>query len=240
MEAKILFDQLNSACEDYGIPEGNGFTFQDDLHQGDSGEPEFRGLLTKNGSHFSSQCPTTLTFRHNIIGRMFFIYDKIKEVFENPSDYSVTTSSIILGKASVRSDKRRETILGFEDPKDRDGRRFWTIRLCNCLKFCEAETLFERRCAGEECHKFEITWRNEEKAFDLWYAFEVVPQALKYNEFYGGGVLAGIDTFPKCLDLAYLKRKFDKLLKQIKATASDNSDTSDVRVCDKKRAEQPL
>eukprot|EP00917_Polyrhabdina_sp_WS-2016_P011428 GHVP01025170.1.p1 GENE.GHVP01025170.1~~GHVP01025170.1.p1 ORF type:complete len:253 (+),score=36.37 GHVP01025170.1:90-848(+) len=252
MEAKILFDQLNSACEDYGIPEENGFTFQDDLHQGDSVEPEFRGLITRDGSHFVAlRDPRGRNKKQqNILRRMNFVNKKFVEVFLNLKDYKLTplpkTCEHYMSKpllkaydAVVNFDNERETIFGF-DHEDRGGLRFWTIRLCNCLKSDEAKELFKRRCTGEECHKFEISWKTEEKAFDLWYAFEVVPQVYKYRKNFAVGKYAGMDSFPKCLDPASLKREFDEVLQQIKATASDNSDTSDVRVCDKKRAEQPL
>eukprot|EP00917_Polyrhabdina_sp_WS-2016_P011431 GHVP01025173.1.p1 GENE.GHVP01025173.1~~GHVP01025173.1.p1 ORF type:complete len:107 (+),score=18.84 GHVP01025173.1:47-367(+) len=84
MEAKILFDQLNSACEDYGIPEGNGFTLQDDLHQGNSVEPEFRGIITEEGSHYSLKASWTGNELHNIPGRMKYISEKIKQVIAKP------------------------------------------------------------------------------------------------------------------------------------------------------------
>eukprot|EP00917_Polyrhabdina_sp_WS-2016_P009488 GHVP01021019.1.p1 GENE.GHVP01021019.1~~GHVP01021019.1.p1 ORF type:complete len:111 (+),score=6.15 GHVP01021019.1:290-622(+) len=45
VEFKLLSDQLNSACEDFGILQANGFTVQDEIHQGNSFEPQFRGWI---------------------------------------------------------------------------------------------------------------------------------------------------------------------------------------------------
>eukprot|EP00917_Polyrhabdina_sp_WS-2016_P004630 GHVP01010619.1.p2 GENE.GHVP01010619.1~~GHVP01010619.1.p2 ORF type:complete len:167 (+),score=31.88 GHVP01010619.1:36-536(+) len=52
MEVKFLSDQLNSVCEDFGLPQANGFP----LHQGSSLEPEFWGFRSGSGtrSEFSS------------------------------------------------------------------------------------------------------------------------------------------------------------------------------------------
>eukprot|EP00917_Polyrhabdina_sp_WS-2016_P011434 GHVP01025176.1.p1 GENE.GHVP01025176.1~~GHVP01025176.1.p1 ORF type:complete len:218 (+),score=37.90 GHVP01025176.1:207-860(+) len=213
MEAKILFDQLNSACEDYGIPEGNGFTFQDDLHQGNPVELEFRGFISKNGSHYTCEIPWTLDEHHNIP--------------KQPNDYDV--EKIAYRQLPFYANNERETIFCV-DSEDRDGRRFWTIKICNCLETHEAKQLFERDCKEEVCLKFWISWKkeNEEKAFGLWYAFEVVPQILsnKYRWF-TGREFWGLDSFSKCLLPDKLTEGFHSFLQQIKATAppSDGDST---------------
>eukprot|EP00917_Polyrhabdina_sp_WS-2016_P026754 GHVP01057307.1.p1 GENE.GHVP01057307.1~~GHVP01057307.1.p1 ORF type:complete len:101 (+),score=10.31 GHVP01057307.1:48-305(+) len=85
MEFKILSDQLNSACQDIVIPQANGFTVQDELHQANSSEPEFRGFALEDGYYYYSYGFGEV-FQHRFNNRMEFIKSTIKLALEKPSE----------------------------------------------------------------------------------------------------------------------------------------------------------
>eukprot|EP00917_Polyrhabdina_sp_WS-2016_P026755 GHVP01057308.1.p1 GENE.GHVP01057308.1~~GHVP01057308.1.p1 ORF type:complete len:103 (+),score=8.66 GHVP01057308.1:48-311(+) len=87
MEFKILSDQLNSACQDIVIPQANGFTVQDELHQANSSEPEFRGFAFQDGEYYSSNGGKgSGRGSDRIDNRMEFIKSTIKLALEKPSE----------------------------------------------------------------------------------------------------------------------------------------------------------
>eukprot|EP00917_Polyrhabdina_sp_WS-2016_P015103 GHVP01032941.1.p1 GENE.GHVP01032941.1~~GHVP01032941.1.p1 ORF type:complete len:150 (-),score=20.36 GHVP01032941.1:62-511(-) len=89
-------------------------------------------------------------------------------------------------------------------PKDRDGRRFWEIQICNCensnyvkqkpkmdtagnLVFPNFDFL-KSVCTAKDCHKFRISWKdgleNEQAkplCKKLWLSFEVAPRLESYR-----------------------------------------------------------
>eukprot|EP00917_Polyrhabdina_sp_WS-2016_P013582 GHVP01029761.1.p1 GENE.GHVP01029761.1~~GHVP01029761.1.p1 ORF type:complete len:274 (+),score=44.10 GHVP01029761.1:116-937(+) len=223
MEFKTLFDQLNTACEDYcGIPQANGFPVSDDLYQANSDEPEFRG--------FRSESKPYIGFYENIPGRedivrfAYFLRQVLVEASENYEGRSladVTPSScrsIQIGKENVKLEslllpgeanakkfefnksylesvfrmepEDQETEFYSEEPEDKDGRRLWRFRLCNCSNKSMWRTSDpvdpkEIKCKGADCHRFQITWKQEagisqedqrKAARKLWLFFEITPR----------------------------------------------------------------
>eukprot|EP00917_Polyrhabdina_sp_WS-2016_P009489 GHVP01021020.1.p1 GENE.GHVP01021020.1~~GHVP01021020.1.p1 ORF type:complete len:329 (+),score=35.65 GHVP01021020.1:955-1941(+) len=210
VEFKLLSDQLNSACEDFGILQANGFTVQDEIHQGNSFEPQFRGWISgvygTNHSLSSSYLPY-MKFLQEEIG--FFLFESPNYEFTQlpmPDKKKSTDSIKTCDDLKFCYDKSKETTILFEKPYNQEGRRLWTIRLCNCKNPHNKNS-----CTKEDCHRFQITWKKddgvseeEEKflAFELWFAFEVVPQ------------YRGLSEYPCLLEVGFGREKAEAALEQ--------------------------
>eukprot|EP00917_Polyrhabdina_sp_WS-2016_P015905 GHVP01034495.1.p1 GENE.GHVP01034495.1~~GHVP01034495.1.p1 ORF type:complete len:175 (+),score=21.05 GHVP01034495.1:319-843(+) len=157
MELKSLANQLNSACEDFGIPQASGITLRDELHQVNSLEPEFEAIRWKNGT--SLQVPyrgAKTEDDKNNLNREIFIKETLANVCQNLrakydvrdawNDDHVKFSDLVFQEGnSLVSDER--TLLFFEEPQVRSGRRYWKIRLC----ICDNSSLWKESSGNDPC-----------------------------------------------------------------------------------------
>eukprot|EP00917_Polyrhabdina_sp_WS-2016_P012557 GHVP01027564.1.p1 GENE.GHVP01027564.1~~GHVP01027564.1.p1 ORF type:complete len:292 (+),score=39.94 GHVP01027564.1:26-877(+) len=201
MEFKILSDQFNSACEDFGlgIPQANGYPFQDELYRRKSFEPEFLwGLRSGNGEWYKAESLTKAnidTEAYPIKYRTQRIFEKITAILKEKDDvYEISVPeenylSTFNGVQEILEGVNISTsFLHFVEPENGNHRRFWSIRLCNCGKITKD---INSDCVEqyEKCHTFTISWnpnlkldKQKEVASELWYVFELVPKLKEYEE----------------------------------------------------------
>eukprot|EP00917_Polyrhabdina_sp_WS-2016_P015906 GHVP01034497.1.p1 GENE.GHVP01034497.1~~GHVP01034497.1.p1 ORF type:complete len:256 (+),score=29.99 GHVP01034497.1:319-1086(+) len=190
MELKSLEDQLNSACEDFGIPQASGITLRDELHQVNSLEPEFEAIRWKNGTLLQVPYRGAKTEDDkNNLNREDFIRETLINVCQNSEKYFVRdasnddhvgSSDLVFRKGSSES-----TLFFFEEPQVRSGRRYWKIRLCNCGNISLKNSSGNHPCESSRakiCRTLEISYNLEMDAIqqervcqELWKAFEVAP-----------------------------------------------------------------
>eukprot|EP00917_Polyrhabdina_sp_WS-2016_P012558 GHVP01027565.1.p1 GENE.GHVP01027565.1~~GHVP01027565.1.p1 ORF type:complete len:261 (+),score=47.07 GHVP01027565.1:26-784(+) len=181
MEFKILSDHFNFACEDFGlgIPQANEDPFPDELHRGNSFEPEFHwGLRSGNGEWYKFE-----RFGNPRVKRIFEQLEKIwkdkNDVFEIfvPKENYLKFYGVFVAKLNSL-----QYFIHFVEPENGNHRRFWTIRLCNCGKIKKD---INSDCVEqyEKCHTFTISWNpnlkldEQKKAAEcLWYVFELAPK----------------------------------------------------------------
>eukprot|EP00917_Polyrhabdina_sp_WS-2016_P015709 GHVP01034103.1.p1 GENE.GHVP01034103.1~~GHVP01034103.1.p1 ORF type:complete len:280 (+),score=37.18 GHVP01034103.1:44-883(+) len=153
MEFKHLTDQINSACGDhYDIPLPNGI-IQDELHHRNFSEPEFQGLRAWNTSYYDSIAGSS-----ELRNTMDAIFYKLQEVWKNEGTL-YERKILFNGKAPQTLEYDPVETNFYIDAINLDGRRHWTVWLCNCesenLKAVKIRAGY--RCKGKHCYKFKIT-----------------------------------------------------------------------------------
>eukprot|EP00917_Polyrhabdina_sp_WS-2016_P009402 GHVP01020866.1.p1 GENE.GHVP01020866.1~~GHVP01020866.1.p1 ORF type:complete len:270 (+),score=32.05 GHVP01020866.1:41-850(+) len=180
MEFKLLFDQLNSACEDFcGVPHGNGFPVHDDLNHGNL-EPEFRVRKLRFGTTVQDNTEPRVGNSINCIMQQLqtiIPYDKRFEV------------NWLKGFLTFGSD---DTILYVQEPEYFNGRRLWTIWICNCRNPDIIRNVLKgTQCESEKCAKLSVTYKDtleEAELLDaaqyLWWWFECCPKVVEDLHFF--------------------------------------------------------
>eukprot|EP00917_Polyrhabdina_sp_WS-2016_P026519 GHVP01056931.1.p1 GENE.GHVP01056931.1~~GHVP01056931.1.p1 ORF type:complete len:178 (-),score=23.42 GHVP01056931.1:324-830(-) len=167
MEFKLLSDQLNSACEDFpGIPQTNEFLLQDDLHG--NLEPEFRWIRWRD-SILKAEESTGHSFSEPTL-RVKCIMNRLRTVCKTlkrgePQKFGV---EFIGGKCDLAKlpDKYKASditnidfdggsALYIQEPQVKDGRRSYTIQLCNC----DNKSKFRNDLGDQQ----KISWENPKR-----------------------------------------------------------------------------
>eukprot|EP00917_Polyrhabdina_sp_WS-2016_P020331 GHVP01043515.1.p1 GENE.GHVP01043515.1~~GHVP01043515.1.p1 ORF type:complete len:281 (+),score=32.11 GHVP01043515.1:23-844(+) len=207
MEGKILSDLLSAACEDVGLSQIDGF------HPESLGT-DFRGIRFWSGHRFGStesyrydfSSPQGLQFisrtpnphfPHSLIKPDLRNYLSTTEKIERIMGFNFCLRYSIIelqgrfigedahyAKLLVNEDPETETEVCIGKPFNEGGRRYWTVRICNCdkrehFRDMYAEEWRKHPCFGVNCRGLEITWNDQlvgkEKkkiARDLWYHME--------------------------------------------------------------------
>eukprot|EP00917_Polyrhabdina_sp_WS-2016_P010962 GHVP01024063.1.p1 GENE.GHVP01024063.1~~GHVP01024063.1.p1 ORF type:complete len:209 (-),score=27.16 GHVP01024063.1:175-801(-) len=207
MERKSLTDQLDSTCQDYfGAPQATGIPLRDEVLEGNFLEPEF-GAFRVEGGKLKDYTGGFDCYADQIRCRQRedVMKDTLKNILRERSNYFV--EDFDHGDLSVESISP-ETMIFFDHPENRDGRRFWKVWLCNCRNH---DLLFQRfhthpnndECPDPnetKCHRLTISYNTnlepveQKNVFrELCIAFELAPAISLCTTFLGINMGFGLE-----------------------------------------------
>eukprot|EP00917_Polyrhabdina_sp_WS-2016_P015706 GHVP01034100.1.p1 GENE.GHVP01034100.1~~GHVP01034100.1.p1 ORF type:complete len:271 (+),score=37.62 GHVP01034100.1:64-876(+) len=154
MEFKQIMDQLNSACEDhFVIPQPNGIV-QDELHQENSSEPDFKGIRWGKSPYYTHKDVTNPV--PELRKKEEDVFNLVQEVLHSKEN------KYVVEKSCEELTWKADTAFYIKAENKKDFCRSWTVWLCNCVNREKIQTeddpLGPPCLPGESCCSFTISW----------------------------------------------------------------------------------